>query len=229
MTDDSPRAQLLQAALQHVLFDGWSEATYRAALQDTGLDRAEAKGICPRGIIDLAMDYHEAGDQALLVELAAADLAEMRFRDRVAHAVMLRLEASGDREVVRRAVALFALPHLALDGSRMIWRTCDRIWTALGDRSDDINWYTKRATLSGVYSASVLYWLGDDSANAENTRAFVDRRIDDVMGIETAKAKVRDNKFLSAILAGPMAVLGQVRAPQASNTAGMPGRWQRGE
>lgn len=229
MTNDSPRAALLQAALIHVPFDGWSDATYRQALQDTGIDPTLARAVCPRGVTDLAMDYHENGDQAMLAALATADLSAMRFRDRVAHALMLRLEASGDREVVRRAVGLFALPHLALDGSRMIWRTCDRIWTALGDTSDDVNWYTKRATLAGVYSASVLFWLGDTSEDLEKTRAFVDRRIDDVMGIEKIKATVRNNQLLSAMFAAPMAILGQIRAPSNTHDQAMPGRWKKEE
>ena len=71
------------------------------------------------------------------------------------------------------------LPHMAPEGARLIWGTADRIWTALGDTSDDVNWYTKRATLSGVYAAVVLYWLGDDSTDGQATRAFIDRRISD--------------------------------------------------
>jgi ubiquinone biosynthesis protein COQ9 len=68
---------------------------------------------------------------------------------------------AGDREAVRRAASLFALPNYAADGARAVWRTADVIWTALGDTSRDYNWYTKRTTLSAVYSSCVLYWLGD--------------------------------------------------------------------
>ena len=93
---------------------------------------------------------------------------------------MRRLEIA-DREAVRRAAALFALPLYAADGARAVWHTADTIWTALGDTSDDINWYSKRATLSAVYGAVVLYWLGDDSQDHQASWEFLDRRIDDVM------------------------------------------------
>jgi ubiquinone biosynthesis protein COQ9 len=122
-------------------------------------------------------------------------------------------------------MTLFALPHHAADGAQAMWRTCDRIWTALGDTSDDFNWYSKRATLSGVYGSVVLYWLGDDSDGHARTWEFLDRRIDDVMQIEKLKAKARENKLLSTVLAGPLSILSNIKAPSAHHRADMPGRW----
>ncbi len=94
----------------------------------------------------------------------------MRYRDRVAPAVRFRLEAvDATRKRCGAGTTLFALPQHAADGARAIWGTADAIWTALGDTSRDVNWYTKRATLSGVYASTVLYWLGDDSIGHQAT------------------------------------------------------------
>ncbi len=228
MTDPEIKAKLLDAARMHVPFDGWSDAAFQAAIRDTGIDPGVARAVCPRGAVDLALAYHEEGDELMIERLTTEDLSRMRFRDRVAAAVRYRLEACDDKELVRRGVTLFSLPNYAPDGAKAIWNTCDKIWTALGDTSDDVNWYTKRATLSGVYSATVLYWLGDDSPGHEATWGFLDRRIDDVMRFEKFKAQVRDNKLLSGLVAGPMKVLGKVRAPRPDrHQAGMPGRWSR--
>src|SRR6056297_248447 len=227
MSDQDVKTTLLEAAKPHVPFDGWSEATFRAAMEDAGINAGLAQAVCPRGAVDLALAYHEEGDQAMLARLAEADLGQMRFRDRVAAAVRYRLEAVEDKELVRRGVTLFALPHHALDGAQAIWRTCDRIWTALGDTSEDVNWYTKRATLAGVYSSTVLYWLGDDSPGHERTWAFLDRRIDDVMQIEKVKARARDNKLVSGLMAGPLSFVNRIRKPGPRQTTGMPGRWTR--
>jgi ubiquinone biosynthesis protein COQ9 len=136
----------------------------------------------------------------------------MRFRDRITQAVRWRLEGA-DREAVRRGTTLFALPMHAADGAKAIWGTADAIWSALGDTSQDINWYTKRATLSAVYGATVLYWLGDDSLGAQATWEFLDRRIEDVMRIEKAKASLRENPLGKALLAGPMKLMERVKAP----------------
>ena len=216
---------LLQAALSHVAFDGWTDATFQAAVRDADVPPAVARAVCPRGAVDLALAYHAAGDQAMIARLQAEDLSAMRFRDRIAAAVRYRLEAVEDKEAVRRGTTLFALPTHAADGAKAIWGTADAIWTALGDTSDDVNWYTKRATLLGVYSATVLYWLGDDSPDHQATWAFLDRRIDNVMQIEKLKSQVRENPVLSRLMAGPNKLMEAIKRP--SDTGGFPGRWSK--
>jgi hypothetical protein len=44
----------------------------------------------------------------------------------------------------------------------------------------DFSWYTKRATLAGVYAATLLFWLRDDSEDDAATLAFLDRRLEGV-------------------------------------------------
>lgn len=217
------RDAVLDAALLHVPFDGWSRASLDAAARDAGVDPALVVAVFPRGAVDLALAYHRRGDAAMLARLAETDLSALRFRDRIATAVRLRLDVIEDRELVRRGMTLFALPQHAADGARALWGTADHIWTALGDLSQDVNWYTKRATLSAVYSATVLYWLGDDSNGQTATRDFLDRRIDNVMQFEKVKAQARDSKLFNAVFAGPLALMGRIRAPGAM--ADMPGRW----
>jgi ubiquinone biosynthesis protein COQ9 len=211
-TTTTAREAVLDAALMHVPFDGWSEATLRAAIAQSGVAPGLARALFPRGAVDLALAYHRRGDAAMVARLKAADLGAMRFRDRITQAVRWRLEGA-DREAVRRGTTLFALPMHAADGAKAIWGTADAIWTALGDTSRDLNWYTKRATLSGVYASTVLYWLGDDSLGAQATWEFLDRRIEDVMRIEKAKASLRENPLGKALLAGPMKLMERVRAP----------------
>jgi ubiquinone biosynthesis protein COQ9 len=221
---EQTKTALLDAALMHVPFDGWSEATFRAAASDAQIEITMARAVCPRGAVDLALAYHARGDAAMVDRMKSADMPD-RFRDKIAAAVWFRIEAVTDKEAVRRGTTLFALPMHAADGARAIWGTADKIWTTLGDTSDDVNWYTKRATLSGVYSATVLYWLGDDSVGNQATWAFLDRRIDDVMQIEKVKAQVRDNKALSALVAGPNWLLGKIKAPSRMPETDLPGSW----
>lgn len=222
------RAAVVAAALPHVAFDGWSDRTLAEAVADAGVDADLARLVFPRGGIDLALAFHWLRDADLAADLADADLLGLRFRDRIAHAVMRRLElVAGDREAVRRGATLFALPHHAADGTRAIWHTADTIWTSLGDESRDFAWYSKRATLSAVYSAALLYWLGDETPGASATRDFIGRRIDDVMQIEGLKAKVRSNPVAAAFLKGPQALLDRVRAPADTPASDMPGSWRR--
>lgn len=218
------RNTLLQAALPHVAFDGWTPATWDAAVTDAGIAPALATGVCPRGALDLAVAYHRQGDAQMTAALADMDLTALRYRDRVARAIQTRLDVVGmDKEPVRRGSTLFALPHHASEGAHLIWGTADAIWTALGDTSDDVNWYTKRATLSAVYGATVLFWLGDMSEDGSATTDFIERRIDNVMQIETLKAKVRETPALQSLLAGPNWLMSRIKAPNADIRKDMPG------
>ncbi|MBR9822745.1 MAG: COQ9 family protein [Rhodobacteraceae bacterium] len=219
-SDPSAAERLLEAACTHVPFDGWSETTLRAAAEDAGVAPGLARALFPRGAVDLALAYHRAGDAEMArrfaAEAAAGEHDEMRYSEKVARAVRLRLEIA-DRELVRRGAALFALPQHATDGARAVWGSADAIWTALGDSSDDYNWYSKRATLSGVYGSVVLFWLGDDSVDNQASWQFLDRRIGDVMRFEKTKGRVMASPLGRLLERGPLGLLGRVRAPQRAS------------
>lgn len=210
---DAAKSLVLAAALPHAAFDGWSETTLAAALADSGVAPALGRALYPRGGVDLAVAYHRSGDGAMKTALAATDLAALRYRDRVALAIKLRLQTA-DKELVRRGSTLFSLPQHAPEGAKLIWETADAIWTALGDSSQDLNWYSKRATLSAVYAATVLFWLGDHSEDNADTWAFLDRRIENVMQFEKTKTALQANPLAKALLAGPLKSLDRIRAPR---------------
>lgn len=221
------RERLLEAALAHVPFDGWSQASLAAAAADAGVSPAVARAAFPRGGVDMALAFHRRGDAAMLERLAQTDLSGLRFRDRIAAAVRFRLEAVADhKEAVRRGATLFALPVYAPDGAAAIWQTADAIWTALGDSSADYNWYTKRATLSGVISSTVLYWLGDDSPDHSATWNFLDRRIENVMTFEQIKGKFLATPLGRMMEKGPLRLLDHIRPPDPSFRTTAPG-WIR--
>ncbi len=212
---DQERDMVLDAALPDVTFDGWSEGVLRAAAERSGVGLAEARALFPRGAVDLALYFHDRADRRLAEILAATNLDAMRIRDRVVFAVRTRLElVAKDREAVRRGATLFALPIYAAEGAQAIWRTADTIWTALGDTSDDVNWYTKRGILASVYSSTVLYWLGDSSDDFSDTWAFLDRRIEGVMRFEKFKAAVNDSPLGRLVMAGPNMAGKMIRPPR---------------
>jgi len=221
------RERLLDAALAHVPFDGWSQATLATAAAEADVSPAVARAAFPRGGLDMALAFHRRADAAMVERLAKADLSGLRFRDRIATAVRLRLEAVAEhKEAVRRGATLFALPVYAPEGAAAVWRTADAIWTALGDTAADCNWYTKRATLAGVISSTVLYWLGDDSPDSAATWEFLDRRIENVMTFEQIKGKFLATQLGRMMEKGPLRLLDHVRPPDPSFRTTAPG-WIR--
>jgi ubiquinone biosynthesis protein COQ9 len=77
-------------------------------------------------------------------------------------------------------------------GLKLLYQTVDAMWRAAGDTSTDFNFYTKRAILGGVYSATLLRWFNDTSEDEGETHTFLDARIENVMQFEKFKAELRE-------------------------------------
>ena len=217
---------LLDAALAHVAFDGWSDESFAAGAADLGLSLEDARVLAPRAALDLAIAFHRRGDRAMVEAIEKADFSELRYSEKVSKALQLRIEAMTDREAVRRATTLFALPVYAPEGARLIWETADHVWNALGDTSTDGNWYSKRATLSAVWASVVLYWLGDDSPGYVKSFEFIDRRIENVMQIEKLKGQLRKNPVTKPFMDLQSTFFSKLRAPGGSDVSDLPGTWK---
>jgi ubiquinone biosynthesis protein COQ9 len=190
--DAELRDRLADAMVSEAAFEGWSRAALQAASRQLELPAGEADRLFPGGAIQVLTFASERADQRTVADMEKEGIATLKIRDRIKNAVRIRLERhAGNREGARRALALLSLPFNAPLALRLLYRTVDAMWYAAGDTSTDFNFYTKRATLAGVYSSTLLYWLNDGSPGAEATWGFLDRRIDDVMKIEKLKSQVR--------------------------------------
>ena len=187
------RRKILDAALPHVPFDGWSLATIRLAAKYAGYDESMAALAFPGGVAGVIEYWSRVSDAAMVAAYKAADTDSMRFRNRITFLVRARIEAvAGHRGAVRRAMTHVMRPSRAGTGIRGLYRSVDEMWYATGDVSTDFRFYTRRGTLAGVYSSTLLYWLDDRSEDSSDTWAFLDRRIAGVMRIPRKRAKLED-------------------------------------
>lgn len=214
MTDDIPLADLRQrlvaAMLPNVPFDGWTAVARDAAADAQGIDRDIAAMALPdpAAMVD---GYTVRADMMMADAMVAAGADTMKVRARITLALRTRLEQAGeDREAVRRALAVLMQPANLGLSARTLWRTADAMWRAAGDTATDFNHYSKRAILGSVYSATLLYWLDDDSDGHAATWDFIDRRIAGIMAFEKAKAKLSG---AMAKLPSPARFLGRLRYP----------------
>ena len=63
--ENDTATRLLDAILAHVPFDGWSQTAFEAAISDTDISPAVARGLFPRGAVDMAAAFHRRGDDQL--------------------------------------------------------------------------------------------------------------------------------------------------------------------
>ena len=190
---DAPlRDRLADAMASEAVFEGWTRTALSAAARRLELPTGEADRLFPGGPVQVLTHLSERADRRTVEDMEKEGVAGLKIRDRIKSAVRIRLERhAGEREAVRRALALLSLPFNAGLALKLLYRTVDAMWYAAGDASTDFNFYTKRATLAGVYSSTLLYWLNDRSPGSEASWGFLDRRIDDVMKIEKLKSQVK--------------------------------------
>jgi len=192
---DELRRPLLDAANPHIPFDGWTMKALEAGAEDLGIDKGMVKLIFPAGPQD-AIDYLAASSDAdMILHASNLKLDEMRLNEKITALVKLRIQAEEPyREAAQKAVSWLAMPQNQPLGLKMLYRTVDLMWKTTHDPSTDYNFYTKRLTLSAVYSSTFLYWLNDSSEDYADTWAFLDRRIGNILQFEKNKAKFL-NKF----------------------------------
>ncbi len=191
MTLDELRAHLAPGIAANAAFDGWGDAARDMAADATGADRDVARLAFPGGAADMIDAWFAQIDEAMAARFTPEQLAAMKIRARITALIEARLIAlAPEREALRRALAVLALPTNVPRAARLAWRTADRMWRLAGDTATDYNHYTKRATLLAVYGSTIAVFLDDESEGQAETRAFLSRRIDGLMRFEKAKAGV---------------------------------------
>jgi len=190
MTLDEVRAALAPILPRHAAFDGWRREAVTMAAEQCGIDADIATLAFPGGAMEMIDAWFESIDSRMREALPQEKLATLSIRMRITALVETRLTLlARDREALRRAQAVMAMPRNAAAAARLGWRAADVMWRAAGDETTDLNHYTKRLTLAGVYAATLLVFVGDESEDWAETRAFLARRIEGVMRFERAKAQ----------------------------------------
>jgi ubiquinone biosynthesis protein COQ9 len=194
-TLDEIRLALAPAVGRNAAFDGWSQAAVDVAADEFGIDRDVAGLAFKGGSLALIDAWIDSVDLELADRLPPEKLNAMKIRDRITALLATRLEIMApNRESLRRAMAIMASPQNLARAAKIGWRSADRMWRLAGDTASDFNHYTKRMTLSAVYGSVLTIFINDDSENFADTRAFLDRRIDNVMQFEKVKAQARARK-----------------------------------
>lgn len=205
------RQELAPALAGAALWDGWNEAAVRAAAQECGIDSDAALYAFADGPMAMIAAWIASIDAAMEAALPPERLATMKIRERIRALVQFRLDAAEpNKEALRRALAIMAMPQNIPAALKLGWRSADLMWRLAGDVATDYNHYTKRTILASIYAATLAVFVDDTSEDHAETKAFLGRRIDGVMKFEKAKAQLLggDREHFS-----PARFLGRLRYP----------------
>ena len=186
------RDKIILTALPQVAFDGWVWETIEQAAQESGYERSMAKAVFPDRIKDVLDGFADLADREMMAALADTKVEDLRIRDRIREALLARYAWLGPhKEALRQSVQFWMVPTRKPRAVKIVWRSADCIWSWAGDTATDYNRYTKRGLLSGILVSTTLVWLNDDSEHMDNTKAFLDRRIENVMQLGKMINKVK--------------------------------------
>ena len=177
---------ILEASLKHVKNHGWSDTALKHGIADLELSDA-CISMFQLGGVEIALHYDKTLNEEL--EDMMAQQQDERLPETepppIAHflkdAIKTRLELQlpfFDRWA--EALALVVSPKVVPRATEQFAHLIDDIWFYAGDKSTDINWYTRRATVAAVYGMTELFMLQDESPDFADTWAFLDRRLADL-------------------------------------------------
>jgi ubiquinone biosynthesis protein COQ9 len=210
LTLDELRLALAPRIAEAAVFDGWSQQAVADAARAMRADADVAAYAFKGGQMEMIAAWIGQVDARMEAEFPPGALSGLPVRERIRRLVLFRLECiAGMEEALRRALAIMAMPHNVPRALKLGWRSADRMWRLAGDAVTGASHYTRRATLSAVYAATLAVFVDDDSEGKAETHAFLDRRIDDIVRIEKAKASLRPGEDRFSIAR----FLGRLRYP----------------
>ncbi len=193
-TLDEIRAFLAPYIAEEAVFDGWGKNALENVAAAHDIDPDVARLAFPGGAIGMIDAWIGDVDARMREEYPIEKLADMKIRERIRVLVQFRLDAvTGIKEALRSATAIMANPRHVVRTAKTSWRSADLMWRLAGDTATDYNHYTKRTILSGVYGSTLMAFLGDDSPDHAETKAFLGRRLDNVMQFEKVKYQFLKN------------------------------------
>ncbi|CAB1459644.1 unnamed protein product [Pleuronectes platessa] len=197
-TEDQLQARILTTALEFVPLHGWSMEAIASGAETLGLSSAST-GMFHNGSGDLVLHFI-AQCNSQLTEILAEQHKQVQLghaepkktADFLRDAVETRLRMHIPYiETWPQAMSILLLPHNIPDSLKHLSTLVDDIWYYAGDRSTDMNWYTKRAALTGIYNTTELVMVQDSSPDFQDTWNFLDNRIQDVVNMASTAKQVQ--------------------------------------
>jgi len=188
------KEKILRKALENAVFDGWNNTMLEASAAMAGIEKKAAYIYFPAGISSL-VDFF-AGESLIELEKAALHLPhDKKLPEKISWLIMEYFKAAAKNQAaIKKLMSYYALPQNMLQGLSNLHRLVDKIWRLSGDESTDFSYYTKRFSLSAIYSETLLFWLGDNSENFQETEAFLKRRMGELMKFHKFKSAIKGSR-----------------------------------
>ncbi|CAH2244496.1 jg17970 [Pararge aegeria aegeria] len=188
--EEDVKKRILSKALEFVTKSGWSVDSLAQGAEAAGYPGV-SHGLFPNGGGDLVHYFNVTCNEKLVEEMKSWPKEELKESkvpaQQIENAIMTRLlMIEPYKSTWAKAMAIQTLPNNVPNCLATLLSLVDDICYHTGDRSVDFNWYIRRVGLAGIYKASELFYLTDNSQSSSATRSFVKSRIRDAELIQIA-------------------------------------------
>jgi|APCry1669188879_1035177.scaffolds.fasta_scaffold01245_5 ubiquinone biosynthesis protein COQ9 len=181
MTEDIKQLKndVLFSIIEILPYEAFDINIISKACKNIGLQSEYADLLFPNGRAEFLEVFRDYIDE-IMVERIKNELSEVKsITSRISESLKIRFEILDKYKIIiPKIIAFYSMPWNHLKLYPYTWKSMNLIWrTAGNDKSTDFNYYTKRGLLTGVYWATLLYWLSDESTNYESTHDFLNRKL----------------------------------------------------
>ncbi len=145
----------------------------------------------PNGFKSLMLEVNEIINQKIRSEKLPRNFTNFRTHEKVIYFVMRRLEIFNEILDKYKFFKETLKPFIILNTSKTLFQISDEIWFLSGDKSTDYNYYTKRFLLMKIYALTFSFFIFDRSEKFENTKKFLEKQIELVLGFGKLKRKFK--------------------------------------
>ncbi len=168
--------------LTHAGFDGLGMHAFEIALGEFDEYQANILRVLFPSVPNDCLTYAHQYADSVMINAISDDIKGVRAI--LFHGLMARYEFMKPyRLAIQKSALHFSLPHQIPLGIRLVADSADALWQRAGDNSVDFNYYTKRALLMGVISATLPVYCNDKTENLHETADFLRHRLDNVVAI----------------------------------------------
>ncbi len=145
----------------------------------------------PNGFKSLVAEVNDIINEKIRTEKKPRNFKNLRTHEKVIYFVLRRLEILNEILDKHKFFKETLKPFFFLNTSKILFRIADEIWFLSGDKSTDYNYYTKRFILMKIYALTFSFFIFDRSENFKNTRQFLEKQIDLVLGFGKLNQKIK--------------------------------------
>ena len=175
--------KILFKCLEYLNENNW-QASYNKVISDKNFEYQEyCELLFPNQTHDIVLYYLDKINLDLEKEINSEELLKLKVRERIIYLIKTKLNLEiVTQNYIQKTISYLMMPNHIKDALEVLSESSNQMWILADDKSNDFSFYTKRFSLSVIYTKTLLYWIYDKSNNYNNSWNFLDKQISMLLG-----------------------------------------------